>query len=356
MRGSTTLSTGLFSILIVALFGATASAQQAPAQPAKPDPALDKLLQEWHLETKKIEKLNGTHRRWVYDFTFGIEKRAKGKFYFEAPDRGRMDIEGLSDAELAKYPPATNKKVGKPFELRSDANERWICDGARVVEINDKVEEYKLHTIPEQSRGQNIMDGPLPFLFGMPPDKAKQRYKIHIAGRVGKRVKLFILPNWKQDASNWRWAEVILDTTNYLPEAVKLLDPGGAKETTYRFDNMVINRSSLLQWLGGGDPFRPNLRGYKKVQTEQTAAAPPAAPLRKQESKATVPSVVGLHFSKAKEVLQAKGYSPQFHAGGAATAKQQIHHVARQIPEPGSEHKAGEVVHLQYWVDPSEAK
>ncbi|HSG73234.1 MAG TPA: hypothetical protein VLA12_22655, partial [Planctomycetaceae bacterium] len=75
-----------------------ATAENAPAN-APIDPQLAQILKTWENKTSGITKLSGTHRRFVYDFVFEVEKRADGKFYYESPDKGRIDIEVVEIGE-----------------------------------------------------------------------------------------------------------------------------------------------------------------------------------------------------------------------------------------------------------------
>ncbi|HAD58541.1 MAG TPA: hypothetical protein DCG12_04810, partial [Planctomycetaceae bacterium] len=61
---------------------------------------------------------------------------------------------------------------GQPYELISDIPQRWICDGKQLISIDDKQKEAQIHLLPPEMRGDNIMNSPLPFLFGLPPEKA----------------------------------------------------------------------------------------------------------------------------------------------------------------------------------------
>src|SRR5690606_6588065 len=84
-----------------------ARAQQGPprageARPERPagqalkveavPPELDAVLKQWEQASSRIQKLQGKHHRFVYDQVFHVEKRAEGYFYYEAPDKGRIDL------------------------------------------------------------------------------------------------------------------------------------------------------------------------------------------------------------------------------------------------------------------------
>src|SRR4051794_21903026 len=66
----------------------TANAMRVP----QVSPEMMQLLKNWEVSTKKIQKLQGEHIRRIYDSVFKVEKLSVGKFYFEAPNKGRMEI------------------------------------------------------------------------------------------------------------------------------------------------------------------------------------------------------------------------------------------------------------------------
>ena len=154
------------------------------------DPKVDAILEEWFNRTKRIKKIEGKHRRATLDFVFGTETRSEGRFYVETPDKGRIDIQ--------KYT-GPNPKIGAKVVRRApngkDVNlevksieevQRWICNGKEIKVIDDTRRTYDVVKIPPEQQGANIMDGPLPFLFGMPPDKAKARYRFRLIEKTNK--------------------------------------------------------------------------------------------------------------------------------------------------------------------------
>jgi len=322
------------------------AALQAPVPKPAPVPKqLWGILRDWEKASDTIQNLSGNHHRIVYDLVFHVEKHAEGRFYYEKPDKGRIDIE---EVEIDKGKQGQRKdKNGKPFQLRTDRPEKWICDGKRILQINDREKTADVFTIPEAGRGVNIMHGPLPFLFGMPAAEAVQRYRLKVLALNKEEVWLEAQPNWKQDAANWKQAKIILRRSNFLPRAVQLIDPTGNAETVYLFSNLALNKRQIpfLKILGR-DWYNPNLRDYSI--TTKSAEKPQLARQRQPANPqaAIVPSLVGLHFKQADQILKRKGLKSRFVKGQAARAPQQVYVVARQKPAAGSELKKGTPVTL----------
>lgn len=286
-------------------------------------PALERLLRAWSQESAKITRLQGTHHRWVYEMVFNTEKRAEGVFYYEAPGKGRIDLKPIpiQKGEVSQKPTAT----GEPFKLIAERAERWICDGKEIWQVNEAAKQVDVFSIPQENQGQNIMDGPMPFLFGMPPEKAKLRYQLTLVSENEKQAVIEVLPRLQVDAVNWKKAVVILDKTIYLPSAVKLINPAGTTETVYTFREFEVNKENA-NWLqvafgADKDPFRPKLAGYQfKVQTPQN-----------QEPQ-FVPSLAGLSHEDATKLLMQMGCQVQFVKGAATPDGKLVGKVYNQNP------------------------
>ncbi len=323
------------------------------------DPQLDRVLNDWYKNTRGIEKLQGTHRRFTFESTFQIVKVSAGKFYFEAPDKGRIDLEPLAETDLHDADPDTEgvqipeTSQNKLYTVKPDQPEQWICDGTQIMRIDNAARTYEVSTIPEEHRGMNIMDGPLPFLFGLPPEKAKERYAMTLVPLPSQpnSVYLVVTPLLRQDAANWQKADVLLDAKTFLPTAVKLLDPSGNRVTLFSFDDHKVNAVNLLAIFGAGDPFKPSLRGFKQVQTGTPQ------PVRVAEGKVEelngMPAVVGLSHSDAQKTLLARGINPKlvkFAMDSAPSDPKLRWHVKSQSPAPKAALQPGQSVVLTLYI------
>jgi TIGR03009 family protein len=255
-------------------------------------PELEKILKNWELTTSQFKKMTGEFSRFKYDKTFEVEWRAEGKFAYEAPDKGNYVLNGATigkgDVSKKKSP-----KDGTPFTLKASDSERWVCTGKEVIKINEKEKTYEKLPIPPDSQGENIMDGPLPFLFGMKAEQAKRRYRLSLSSKNTSEDEIWldVIPRWQNDAANWSSAMVIIYAKTFQPKAVKLVDPTGA-ESVHVFNKIEVNpKRGFFE----GDPFKPNLRGFKLVLNDKPSAPtvgekpidPPAAKAPKTASTGT---------------------------------------------------------------------
>ena len=280
-----------------------AFAQQQPAapsqgnQPRPPNavlqvpnlpPELERLLKTWEQESAKIETLTGRHERSEFNHVFQVETRTEGKFFFDAPDKGRIDMNGkklkATDISLRK------DEQGNPYRLQSGHSERWICTGQEVLQINDDAKEMDVIPIPKEAQGRNIINTPLPFLFGLKAEEAKKRFQIELLPtKANDYFSLKIIPKTNKDA--FRMAYVKLDRQLFVPTAVILFDLAGSLETRYEFSDIKINDNGIakrVSELYGHDPFHPTLIGYKRVQRP----VQPAGAEKPQDEKVPVRPIV----------------------------------------------------------------
>jgi TIGR03009 family protein len=233
-------------------------------------PELEKILQDWERNTARFKKLVGEFTVFKYETTFEIERRGEGKFAYEAPDKGDYVRRGIK-IEKGQKSQKMNKD-GEPYTLQTDSAERWVCTGKEIIRIDEKEKTYEKLPIPLESQGENIIEGPLPFLFGMKAQQAKMRYKMKLLKQDDAEIKLQVIPIRRSDAINWDKAIVLIDAKRFVPIAVKLYDTTD-NETVHLFQNVEINpKSGFLT----KDPFKPDLRRYKEAQTSdlQTSTTP----------------------------------------------------------------------------------
>lgn len=272
--------------------------QQLPPRPTgqplrmqRLSPELEQILLDWEKKSATYTRLEGTFQRTTYDSVFQVEFVAQGKYCYQYPDKGSFHQRGV---EVPENTPS--KKKG--FVLKTGQDERWISDGESIMKIDDKEKQFQKQAIPEEDRGQNIRNAPLPFLFGMKASEAKQRYQFELNEEKtnDQQIWLKVIPMTQQDRSNYRFAEVILDRKTFLPMGVKLWDPTGNKQDVYYFPqaNILVNRKSWTNWLTGDDPLKPKLTGYKAAVAPQegiqTATNPPTT-RNPATSKSIGPSV-----------------------------------------------------------------
>ncbi|MFO0974901.1 MAG: hypothetical protein U0996_00815 [Planctomycetaceae bacterium] len=214
---------------------AVAGQRRAPEMSPEMEAEMDRLLVQWAQASDRIKRLEGRHFRIVYDLTFETESQSEGEFGYEDPDKGRIDVTPVQitkelvaarEEEVRKALEEKRRSTvrmtqdGKPFALVPALEEGWYCDGQRVYSVDVPKKQAIVAQLPSEMQGENIMDSPLPFLFGLPPKEARRRFEMSFTGgkfdpRSG-RANLVIYPNLPQDSQNWSHADVILDLKTFL--------------------------------------------------------------------------------------------------------------------------------------------
>ncbi|MCH2209730.1 MAG: PASTA domain-containing protein [Fuerstiella sp.] len=332
----------------------------ANAQPAQEDSALWRVLEEWSTKSAKIKRLEGDVMRRSYDLAFSTEKLGVGKFLFESPDKGFLKIEPMKItprllAERKARGAPRNKTTGGLFELLPDASEEWTCDGLRVI---SKEHDAKLATVlnlrPEE-RGRNIMNGPLPFLFGLPPADALARFRLKLVRQQGRYTFLMAEPKGTDDSRNWSKADIKIDMQTGLPTHVRLTNPAGTSQVTYAFSNMVANSRLSKFWEKlGNSKFNARIpSGWTVKVVNRDSNAEENGTATSAEHRRGMPNLVGMSDRQASAALKRIGIAKvriRKLKGPVAEKKADQHRVRRQVPRPGSSYDETTQVALEYWT------
>jgi len=265
--------------VVSALAQPPAAPGQRPQRPEAPelrvaqvDPKLEAILVRWEQESSKIVFLQGKHYRQELNKVFCQEKRSEGAFFFQAPDRGRFEMQGI-EPQKGQVAKILNPANQQPYELAAGTDECWICNGMNVLQINHAEKQFEEMEIPEEMRGKNIVQSPLPFLFGMKAEEAKRRFELRLHEETATTYTIDAKPLQEIDARNYQYARIVLDKRTMVPTAVKLIDPAGTINTNYFFRDVEVNptKNAFVSWVGGifgkGNPFQPDLGGYKRIQS-----------------------------------------------------------------------------------------
>jgi TIGR03009 family protein len=228
-------------------------------------PELEKVLKDWEERSSQIHDLQGEFDKYEYNEVFLTEKHSAGKFYYLHPDKGFYNVEGKKTALQGQ----------KGWKAEPGKDERWLCDGKVIYAIRDSDKSYEKHDIPPEQQGKNIMDGPLPFLFGMKSEEAKKRYILKLVKQEKGTIWIEATPRRQQDIANWTKATVIIDAKTFLPKAVKLQQPGEGAWTTHTFRNLTQpGKGGFLRSLFPHDPLKLDIpKNYRLVINNPSAEA-----------------------------------------------------------------------------------
>jgi TIGR03009 family protein len=260
-----------------------APTNEAPAIPPslQMPKELDDILSDWERHTAMLKRLQGDFSMYRYDTVFETETRADGTFWYQQPDKGRMDLRKPDPKTVLRNEanqPISGKKNLKdvPYKFKEKSPETWVCTGEVIRKFDHGNEDngektYSEVVIPEKFQGEEIRNSPLPFLFGLKKEEAKRRYVLNLGdmhNTVPKNLKSPIIhivahPLDERDAREWSRAEILLHSDTFLPYAIRTFDPADSGETVYSFK--AINPSP--KWLLD-NPFTVSPLGYKLLQKE----------------------------------------------------------------------------------------
>lgn len=270
----------------------TAAQGRPPVTGARPrtfDPRLERILMEWEARSSKIQTLQAEFSHYYYDEVFGQRdpntgrvkaQLGRGELVFESPDKGVFRV---YDGE----------KRGL-LDLIEKDRERWVCTGTEVYQYDNRLKQVTITPLPPEMRGTAISQGPLPFIFGMKAQQAKQRYRMLLRPLKEQRpqdVLIEVHPLRSQDLENFSRAFVILDTKSYLPRAIQVDEPRAASAQGAKSDQPVSRsvyvfhdskgRSTIAVNLRiSGSEFSTPTRGYHVVRNEALVSddGAPASP------------------------------------------------------------------------------
>lgn len=243
--------------------------QAAPAAPIPPlspqlQAYLDQLLNHWSQQTKKIERYRCDFQRWSYDDTKTQGNNihflySQGVIRYMAPDKGLFRVDQQFFFQGMKPDGTPDFKA-----IANQFGEYWICDGIRIHSYDRTMKKVDRYELPANMRGMEITNAPLPFLFGIDPKQAKERYWMQPVqappGPNGQplqdRYVIEAYPKLQADAANYQMVKVTLDNQEFLPLSLEIMLPGHIvnaqtkaivkdSREVYEFNNREVNWNLL---------------------------------------------------------------------------------------------------------------
>ncbi len=265
-----------------------------PRQSPEIEKFVDDVLKYWEFNSAKIERYRCQFSRYVYDETFlnlrdpktrhiYAKTLATGIVRFEKPDKGMYETQNIW----------LFKGEGKPGQepdyqkAQAELLEKWICDGKSIFEFKPTSKQIIERTLPPEMQGEQISDGPLPFMFGVKAAEMKERYWIRDIRPADSKGEYWLeaTPKKIEDARNYLKVEVILDEKDFLPKFLTVYennhDParGKTRKTSFEFSKREYNwnglKDNILNWKNKF--YRPKTpSGWKLVKDpgQRSAAIP----------------------------------------------------------------------------------
>lgn len=235
---------------------------------------VDQILTMWEGTSKGIKTFDSPFERWEYDPVFGPADvpatKSKGRLSYSKPDKGSFEI-----ISIERYVQKDPNQPGTYEPQKSEVLEHWVCDGKAIFEYQQDKKQLVVRPLPLEMRGQSIVDGPLPFLFGAEATKLKQRYWIRCKKSDETSIWLEAYPRNQEDAANYHHVEVILNRKTMMPSGIQVHMPNGRNRSVYMFNDKPNVNGALDAIFGGlfASPRTP--LGWTRV-VEEVPTAPQA--------------------------------------------------------------------------------
>lgn len=236
------------------------------AQEANPDAALintnrmDQLLEQWSNRTKKIKTLYAEFKRTTVEKTWNSKEEANGNARFKSPNHARLDV----------MAPTSKDKNGKGKSDEPVAGgESFILNGkGEIWEYQPAIQQITIHELPPGTSAKDeLEDGPLPFLLGAPPEKAKARYRFTILSETERIAHIRIDPKLQDDKQNFVSSQLWLDKQSFLPHRLDYLEANG-NNVSYDFTGIWVDIAIELK-----DFETPIIKNWRVVRNKPNNTA-----------------------------------------------------------------------------------
>ncbi len=231
--------------LVVLLGSLTGSAQQNQAgqQPFPPVSApaqaqLQQVLLKWETQSQAMKTLECRFMRWHYD-NFAAPpnvaaSKAEGIIKYASPDKGLFRTEEL--VFFSGNDPQTQKPIYKT--QTNQFGEYWVCNGTELIEFNRGKQECTIQELPENMRGKNIVNGPLPFVFNLDAKQIQERYWVRqVASPDPKIIVIEAWPKLQELRAQYKLVQIALEKATYQPHALLMYAPNFHPKTAPKWDH-----------------------------------------------------------------------------------------------------------------------
>ncbi|MAI74168.1 MAG: TIGR03009 domain-containing protein [Rhodopirellula sp.] len=281
--------------LVVLLGSLTGSAQQNAAEqqpfpPLTPQAKLQlqQVLLKWEKQSQTMKTLECRFMRWHYD-NFAAPanvpaSKAEGIIKYASPDKGLFCAEEL--VFFAGRNPQTQKPVYEP--QNNQFGEYWVCNGTQLIEFDRSKQECTIQELPENMRGKNIVNGPLPFVFNLDAKQIQERYWVRqVASPDPNIIVVEAWPKLQELRAQYKLVQIALEKATYQPHALLMYAPNFHPKNAPKWDHYEfkdIKRNAVTagfqqKFLGNFIPSAPPKSW--KIRREQLA--PRQAPQGQQQ-------------------------------------------------------------------------
>ena len=281
-----------FVVLFSSLTG-FAQQNQAGQQPFPPlseaaQAQLQIVLKKWETQSQAMKTLECRFMRWHYD-NFAAPanvpaSKAEGIIKYATPDKGLFRTEQL--VFYAGIDPQNKGPIFKP--QTNQFGEYWVCNGTDLIEFDRSKQECTIQTLPENMRGKNIVNGPLPFVFNLDAKQIQERYWVRqVASPNPGIIVVEAWPKLQDLRAQYKLVQIALEEATYQPHALLMYAPNFHPKNAPKWDHYEfkdIKRNAVTagfqqKFLGNFIPSTPP----KSWKIHRNKLGQPPAPPQQQQ-------------------------------------------------------------------------
>jgi TIGR03009 family protein len=238
---------------------------------------MDELLRLWEGQSAKLRSLEvEIYRIDKNPAWWDEEEHYLGHAAFQAPQLAYLDfrkvrLKAQADAkDQAKKRLVPSKKNG---QIESTPYQTIVCTGAEVWDYHYDVKQILIYTLDRDARKRAIEEGPLPFLFNMRANEAKERYLMALHSQDEKRFLVKIKPLFQEEKERFSYAWISLDRDFLLPTRIVLIAPDGKSSQDFHLSHPKANLKVNAAFFNVVNPGKP----WKVVRNPSAEAPTPAS-------------------------------------------------------------------------------
>jgi TIGR03009 family protein len=219
---------------------------------------LNQVLDAWQQESGKVATFTCPFERLEYVMAFSPVinnqiaplNKNKGELSYSKPDKGSFEIKEIKTYKVLPAPAGQQQPAvqqGDWVKQPEAIGEHWVSDGTAVYEFRSDLNPKQVieRPLPPRVPGQEVLDGPLPFIFGANAEKLKQRYWMKLDDRnpsPNNEIWLIAWPRYQQQAADFSQVDLILDKQRLLPKAMRVTLPNkDAHVYVFHLDQASVN-------------------------------------------------------------------------------------------------------------------
>ena len=263
--------------------------QPFPALSVDAQTQLQQVLQKWEQQSQSMKTLECRFMRWHYDNFAAPQNvpasKAEGIIKYASPDKGLFRTEQLV---FFAGKDAAGAPVFKPQP--NQFGEYWICNGTQLIEFDRSKQECTIQDLPENMRGKNIVNGPLPFVFNLNAKQVQERYWVRqVASPNPGIIVVEAWPKLQELRAQYKLVQIALEEATYQPHALLMYAPNFHPQNAPKWDHYEfkdIKRNAVTagfqqKFLGNFIPSAPP-KNWKIIRAR--LGQQPAPPNQQQQA------------------------------------------------------------------------